>query len=83
MRLKMRNRLLIDESRLDKALRESTVSDPAKTQNFIFEDDNEYDPNEPFSEFKFRSFKKDRQVKQDYSLIDIDDPEDLSTLVSS
>jgi len=46
-------------------------------------DDNEFDPNEPFSEFKFRSFKKDRQVKQDYTLIDIDDPEDLSTLVSS
>ena len=47
----------------------------------IFEDD--YDPNEMFSEFKFRSFKKDRQIKQDYSLIDINDPEEMSALTAS
>jgi hypothetical protein len=43
----------------------------------------EYDPHEPFSEFKFRSFRKDRQVKQDYALIDVDDPEDNYLLTAS
>ena len=53
----MRNRLQVDENRVDRAIKESSSSSQV---NFI---DDEYDPNEPFSEFKFRSFKKDRQVK--------------------
>ena len=79
MRQKLRNRLQFDDSRVDRIIRSSGVS--SEPANFILDD--EYDPNEPFSEFKFRSFKKDRQIKQDYTLIDIEDPEDLSTLVSS
>ena len=57
LRQKMRNRLQVDENRVDRAIKESSSSSQV---NFI---DDEYDPNEPFSEFKFRSFKKDRQVK--------------------
>jgi hypothetical protein len=45
--------------------------------------DEDYDPNEMFSEFKFRSFKKDRQIKQDYTLIDFQDPDDMSLLTAS
>jgi hypothetical protein len=70
--------LNFDESRDSELLKKKKIPEP---DNFVIEED--FDENEPFSEFKFRSFKKDRQIRQDYTLIDIDDPEDLSTLVAS
>lgn len=57
------NRLNFDET--DKLV----LDNVAKQESVAAEDD--YDPNEMFSEFKFRSFKKDRQIKQDYSLIEV------------
>lgn len=51
------------------------------SDQFITEE--EYDPNEPFSEFKFRSFKKDKQIRQDYALIDVDDPEEMVEMTAS
>ena len=43
----------------------------------------EDDPSDMFSEFRFRSFRKDRQIHQDYALLDPEDPESLANISTS
>lgn len=55
----------------------------AEHKKDAFIDEAVYDPNDPFSSFLFRSFKKDRQIKQDYTLINIKDPDNLMNVTAS
>ena len=71
-----------DRSRSDKGGRSDGDSNRGRsdqeTDGILNYDDD--DNNEMFGNFKFRSFKTHKLIEEDYELLNIDDPEDVTAI---
>ena len=82
------NLSLMKKSDISEKLSEDSRPPSAKSvsgSNLINDDETEVaedDEEELFGSFRFRSFKTQKQIDEDYDLLNIEDPEDVTNIVT-